>query len=475
MMRHTECVLPTLVVFAALAAVGPASAGCSSSSESDGSTGTTVTTSTGSTQPSGGAGGSEGGSGPAGGAGGDAPVEEACTPEWPSPEVDAAAFGAVGDGVTDDTAALQAGFAEIEASGGVLVLGAGRTYLISDKLQVQDATGFGIRGNGATLRVAAGTPTSDHVPLTFRGCSSFVVADLTIDGNRSERTPAEVFGGHNIRILAASDFLFSGVTSSHATTDGFYVAPTDNSDPTTFPSDGAFCDCAADDDFRQGMSIINGRRLQVIRSSFTHTNGTAPEAGIDIEPNPGSASPGAEQIVIRGCLFEDNLGPGVATAGPIPTDHLLIEDSVFRRNDGYGLMLNIGSHVTVDGCIFDDNVHGAIRISTRSTLVQNSEVMNHTGWVGMHLVGPDASEIVVRDNDLHDNTGIPTSGDAWIYVNEDSGTDNYLLENVFQDNEDSDIANQKPSGTCAAGNLMDGTLDAPADSCGVPPVVGFGT
>jgi len=98
-------------------------------------------------------------------------------------------FGAVGDGVTDDTGALRAGIAQIQASGGVLVLGAGRSYLISDKLVFQDASGFGIRGNGAALRVAAGTPTSDHAPLTFQRCASFVVADLVVDGNRAERTP----------------------------------------------------------------------------------------------------------------------------------------------------------------------------------------------------------------------------------------------------------------------------------------------
>lgn len=384
-------------------------------------------------------------------------------------------FGAVGDGVTDDTAALQAAMAEIEANGGVLVLGADRTYLISDKLAIQDAADFGIRGNDATLRVAAATPTSDHAPLTFRRCSSFAVADLVVDGNRAERTPAETFGGHNIRILASSDFLFSRVTSSHATTDGFYVAPGDNSDPATFPTDGTFCDCAADDDYRQGMSIINGLRLQVVRSSFTNTNGTAPEAGLDIEPNSGSASPGAEEIVIRDCLFEGNQGSGLATAGPAPTERLLIEGTTFRRNVGYGLMLNIGSRVTVDGCTFDDNQHGAIRISTSSTLVRSSEIMNHTGWVGIHLTGAEASQIVVRESEFHDNTGIPDSGDAWIYVNADSGTDNYLLENFFENNVDSDIANNKPEGTCAAGNLIDGTLDAPADACGTPPAVGFGT
>lgn len=398
----------------------------------------------------GGSGGSTGGTGP-GGSGGTSP--SACEPDYPQPELEASAFGVVGDGVQDDTAALQDAMAELEAAGGTLVLEAGHTYLISDRLEIRDGSGFAIQGNGATLKAADGTPTDHHNPLSFRNCSGFAVADLFVDGNRDNRTPEETGGGHNIRITGCSDWMVCRVDSHNATTDGFYVSPSDNADPATFPTNGLIGDCSADNNFRQGMSIINGRNLQVIDSSFTNTNGTSPQAGIDIEPNSGSADPGADQILIRGCHFAGNVGYGLTMGGHATTDHLTIED-----------------------CVFDANEHGALTIQAGYALVQDNVVENHSGWVGLHLRGLDrAHHVVVRHNTFRNNPGPIDAGPAWIYVNAESGTNNVLLDNTFENNEGQDIANNNPDGTCAAGNLMDGQLDAPADSCGEPPVVGYGT
>lgn len=386
-----------------------------------------------------------------GGAGGDA---TGCNPTYPLPEITVGSYGAVGDGVTDDTAALKDAFEEVEANGGTIVFEIGKTYRVSERLLLQDATNFGIRGNGATIQVAPGTPTDNHCPLTFSNCSSFVVGDIVIDGNRQNRTPKETIGGHNIRLRAIRDFVFCRVTSNNATTDGFYLFSGENEDPDTFPQDGVFQDCHADFNFRQGMSIINGRRLQIIDSSFTNTSGTSPQAGVDIEPNAGSAEPGAEHILFRGCLFEGNKGYGLNTGGKATTNRLTVEDNTFRANAG-----------------------GALIVEAGWVMVRGNVVEEHTAWNGLLLRGLErAHDIVIRENTFRNNTGRPEHGDRWIYVSEDSGTNNFLLENIFENNEDTNIYNQNPEGTCAAGNLMDGQLDAPLSSCGQPPTdIGFGS
>jgi hypothetical protein len=56
-------------------------------------------------------------------------------------------FGAAGDGVTDDTAALQAAF----NSGGVVVLNEGQTYRVTSSITASSA--IVLRGNGATILV----------------------------------------------------------------------------------------------------------------------------------------------------------------------------------------------------------------------------------------------------------------------------------------------------------------------------------
>lgn len=377
-----------------------------------------------------------------------------CEPAYPAPELLLADYGAVGDGVTDDTAALRAAFAAVATSGGTVRFEAGRTYLISDRLELIGASGFVLRGNGATLKVADGTPTSAHNPLSFRDCSSFAVVDLIVDGNRQHRVPAESAGGHNIRVLYSRDFSFCRVSSNNAATDGFYLAPRQGDDPATYPSDGVFSNCHADFNFRQGMSIINARRLQVIDSSFTNTRGTAPEAGVDIEPNTGSATPGVEHVLFRGCLFESNEGYGITTGGRAASARLTVEGSTFRAN---GL--------------------GAMMIRIASTLVRDNLIELHDGPSGIRLRDPERSNrVVVRDNTFRDNTLSSWPAPAWLYVHSDSGQGNFLLGNIFENNRGADLTNKNPAGTCAAGNLLDGVLDAPVDSCGAPPTnIGFGS
>ena len=71
---------------------------------------------------------------------------------------------------------------------------------------------------------------------------------------------------------------------------------------------------------------------------------------MDIEPNGGSAEPGAEHVLFRGCLFEGNEGYGLTMGGAATTDRLTVEDSIFRANH-----------------------HGAMTIRAGWALVQNNE------------------------------------------------------------------------------------------------------
>lgn len=384
------------------------------------------------------------------------PAADDCAPQqYPSPEFLVADYGAVGDGVNDDTAALKAAFAAVKVAGGTVRFGNGRTYLVSSRLELEGASGFALRGNGSTLKVADGTPTAAHNPLSFRDCSSFSVVDLTVDGNRQRRVPAEDAGGHNIRILYSRNFSFCRVSSNNAATDGFYLAPRSSADPTTYPSDGVLSQCHADYSFRQGMTITNARRLQVVDSSFTNTRGTAPEAGVDIEPNGGPANaPAVEHVLFRNCLFEGNEGYGITTGGQAPSARLTVEGTTFRNN---GM--------------------GAMMIRMASTLVRNNLIEKHDGPSGIRLRDPARSNrIVVRDNTFRNNTNSDWPAPAWLYVHSDSGEGNFLLGNTFENNYGADLTNKNPAGTCAAGNVVDGVMDAPVGTCGAAPTnVGYGS
>jgi len=64
-----------------------------------------------------------------------------------------------------------------------------------------------------------------------------------------------------------------------------------------------------DDNHRQGISVISVDGLTIRNSKFINTIGTAPQAGIDFEPN--SAGQRLTNCVVEDSIFVNNEGDGV--------------------------------------------------------------------------------------------------------------------------------------------------------------------
>jgi hypothetical protein len=118
-----------------------------------------------------------------------------------------AAYGAVGDGVADDTAALQA--ALTAAAGKTLFIPAG-TYKITSTLTIPTAGGINIRGAGMGQTVIDRT-SSDIIALDLSGASNTVTAknidisDLSVNGavgstRSSAKTLIRAFYGARLRM-----------------------------------------------------------------------------------------------------------------------------------------------------------------------------------------------------------------------------------------------------------------------------------
>ena len=101
--------------------------------------------------------------------------------------------GAKGDGVTDDTAAVQTAVDEVFAQGGGVVLfPAGRTYVIRS---VKIYPGITYQGYGATLRrppmQGKWTRTFESGDTSTQTDAPLIVKGLTFDGNSAEQGPYE--------------------------------------------------------------------------------------------------------------------------------------------------------------------------------------------------------------------------------------------------------------------------------------------
>lgn len=71
--------------------------------------------------------------------------------------VKASAYGAVGDGTTDDTTAIQAAFTAAATAGGVVLFPAGSTYIIDPDNPITVSSNTVVMAYGATLKLKAGS------------------------------------------------------------------------------------------------------------------------------------------------------------------------------------------------------------------------------------------------------------------------------------------------------------------------------
>jgi hypothetical protein len=119
------------------------------------------------------------------------------TLKGPRPWVDVRAFGAKGDGVTDDTAAIQAALDAVPTGGAEVVIPPG-TYLVSNKLKIKSGTWLHGSGPSSIIKATATFPSDTDLPLGFQnpvmlrnsdyvlGNVDIVVSDLAIDATATD-------------------------------------------------------------------------------------------------------------------------------------------------------------------------------------------------------------------------------------------------------------------------------------------------
>ena len=282
---------------------------------------------------------------------------------------DATRFGAMGDGLHDDTAALQAAI-DATPIGGTLYLPAG-TYRVAvgqsplAGLRLKSDMNFVM--HDAAMLTAIPTKDGNSAVLKAWSVSKVRVHGGTIVGERHEHLGSSGEWGMGLDVRDASAISVVGTQVRDTWGDGFYIGGEANSDIH-------FCGVVADGSRRNGMSIVAAKGMTVRSSRFMNSAGTPPQAGLDIEPDGGLLTEG---IVVTDSFFSGNRGAGISlgasclNCGAVNRNHT-IRGNTISRNGGNGI------HVSFQGHSIERNT------------------IEHSGGSGILLWRADAS--VVRDN-----------------------------------------------------------------------------
>lgn len=251
-------------------------------------------------------------------------------------------YGAVGDGVHDDTAAINACFAAATN-----VFFPSGTYLVD-----AHHAGFGHETEGglkpksnsvitlaADAVIKCSTSSTDFYNiLHFYNVSNVIVQGGKIVGDKATHVqisqPTYEFG-HGVGIQNSTNIVVRDMEISDCIGDGVILNVSGNADITL--DNLTIHDCR-----RQGVSLTSGDGVVISNCKIYDISGTNPQSGIDIEPD-GNKS--VTNVVIDGCNIRDTVGASV-----IVTNVSNVIDQIHINGCllDHALFLG-GTNVTMDG------------------------------------------------------------------------------------------------------------------------------
>jgi parallel beta-helix repeat protein len=342
-------------------------------------------------------------------------------------------YGALGDGVADDTAAIQLAVDAVAGTGGTVRIPAG-TYMVDAETKIRLGSDMTIRLEAnATLKAIPNSATG-YAILLASGVSNVNVIGGTLEGERGSHTvidpnnPGEA--GTGLQIVGSTNIVVDGVQAKESWGDGFYVGET--SENITL------CGVVSDHNRRQGMSITSVDGMVVRDSTFRNTTIYVDEgatwcgAGIDIEPNQGET---VNDVRFTGCTFATNAGAGLATGPSLAnTGNAFVTNVVIDGNTASGN----GADPQCAGDGFDLS-------NSTGYQVLNNVVADNVG-IGIYL-RPGANDSIVTGNTVT-GTVLNAAADMYGYgimLYETQG--NTVTGNTVTDNAGCGIRDAYPTGS----------------------------
>lgn len=318
--------------------------------------------------------------------------------------VSVATYGAVGDGTTDDSAAVQAAINALPAGGGTVQGVAGKVYLLDPAYQDcnnvdADRCAIKMKSNVrldfSTCSIKLKNTNSDHYYGIYAwNINNFEIIVNRITGYRYDpaflgTTTTTREWGHNIAVYGCDLWIIRNTTTEKASGDGIGIG---GRSTTAAATNGYIDNVVANDNRRQGMSIGHCDGIWVTKSKFNKTRGTNPQSGVDLEMDNQTdpTMPFVKNVHFTDCDFDDNWGPGVQGYYH-GLNWTFTNCNIRRTNSGYGAYYFYdSSQVTISGGEVRDNKGPGFncRKSDNISVADVTFFNNRVSSRGNHPTGP---------------------------------------------------------------------------------------
>ncbi|REA63495.1 hypothetical protein DSL64_03340 [Dyadobacter luteus] len=322
-------------------------------------------------------------------------------------------FGIVGDGVTDEHVKWDRMLLSSASSfyfpptvGNVpyrikkIVIPSNKKLIFADNVKVH---GMGNRVNGEFMVMMY-----DKRNITIIG-KNVIFSDIKANYTSGEQR-------HMFLMQGASNIHIEGIAANDGGGDGFYIG----SGSQKYSENITLINCSADNNRRQGLSIISGKNITIDNCIFSNTKGTAPGAGIDIEPNYSDEV--LTGIRIINAKTVNNEGAGLVLAlGALANSGTFVDILVTGHNDQgsfYGALVSKGQGV-LKGSIIIEN-------STWSNNTYSGFVANNYG-IGFPRVV--LNQCTAYNSNTINNTS-PILGSAMRVYREDNEAGDQYIGNI---------------------------------------------
>ena len=328
--------------------------------------------------------------------------------------VKAQPYGAKGDGVTDDTVAIQIAF-NAAATDGVPVFIPSDTFIIT---QLTIPSGLKIWGNGPNLSILkrkANATTTQYSMLKASNCANIEIDGIGIDGNKANQT----VNGHNLLLSYCSNTRINNSRFFNSYRSGLFMEYSTN-------------------EAAKEYSVITGCEF-------------------DNNEEIGFYANNETQLLITNSKFLSNTGSGFSTLGTV-NKKIMIIDNVAAYNGNHGICFagHFNNDPLQNGC-FDCQV-------------SNNETHNNS-WCGIAFQSTGG---IVSNNQIKTNG--TTSGHSGLLLNgfNNTITGNYIDGNYYYGVDMGDITNCQFNANHVLnnGNVTDGGIGLNVESSAAINIVG---